>query len=77
MNTMIESMQNELANTNTEAIKTRKASSPREQILTWLIIVASVAVAVQVFRTVALQMEVNRSLDQLYEEAGQALPIKS
>ena len=77
MNTKIESMQNELANTNTEVIKTRKSSSPREQILTWLIVVASVAVAVQVFRTVALQMEVNRSLDQLYEEAGQALPIKS
>lgn len=74
---MIDTMKPEAANTNTDQIAPRKASSPREQILTVLIVVASLAVAVQVFRTVALQMEVNRSLEQLYEEAGQALPIKS
>jgi hypothetical protein len=37
----------------------------------------SVVMAVQVFRTVALQSEVNQSLDRLYQEAGQALPVKS
>lgn len=69
---------------NPEAVKapanqvaSRKAASPRELILTWLIVVASLIVAIQVFRTVALQLEVNRSLDQLYEEAGQPLPAKS
>lgn len=77
MKTMISATMPELANTNTDKVEPKKLSGPREQILTLLIMVASVAVAIQVFRTVALQMEVNRSLEQLYEEAGQALPVKS
>lgn len=78
MKTMIDAMQTGSATTNTETTgETRNSSSLREHMLTWLIVVVSVVMAVQVFRTVALQSEVNQSLDRLYQEAGQALPVKS
>lgn len=70
MKTMIDSTQFEVSKTN----EPRKVSSPREHILTWLIVAASLVVAIQVFRTVAMQLEVNQALDRLYEEAGRALP---
>jgi len=77
MNTMLESNQPEIANTNTANVAPRKAARRRENVLTWLVVVVSLVVVIQVFRTVALQLEVNHSLDRLYDEAGQALPRKS
>lgn len=74
---MIDSTQPEIANANTANAAPRKAASPREHILTWLIVVVFLVVVVQVLRTVSLQLEVNHSLDRLYNEAGQALPRKS
>ena len=77
MKTMIESTPPEVANTNADKVEPKKPSNAREHILTWLIAVASLVVAIQVFRTVALQLEVNHALDELYEVAGQASPSKS
>jgi len=74
---MIDAKQPEAATTIADKIAPRMASSPREQILTWLVMVISLIAAIQVFRTVALQLQVNQSLDQLYHDAGQALPVKS
>jgi hypothetical protein len=77
MNTMNESVQLEITNTNPEAQNLRKTTRPRDRVLACLIAAVALAMVIQVFRTVALQVEVNQSLDRLYHEAGQPLPAKS
>ena len=77
MNTMIDTMEPAIATETPERVKPRKATSVREHILAWLIVVAAVVAAIQVFRTVTTQLEVNQALDDLYEMVGQPTPPQS
>ncbi len=77
MNTMTESMKPETDAANQGTIARPNLSHPRELMLTWLIVIASVVMAVQVFRAVAMQLEVNNALDRLYESAGESLISES
>ena len=77
MNTMIDTMEPAIATETSERVKPRKATSVREHILAWLIVVAAVVAAIQVFRTVTTQLEVNQVLDELYEMVGQPTPPQS
>ncbi|MCL4786006.1 MAG: hypothetical protein KJ070_04320 [Verrucomicrobia bacterium] len=77
MNTMTESMKPETEAANQGTIARPNLSHPRELMLTWLIVIASVVMAIQVFRAVAMQLEVNNALDRLYESAGESLISES
>jgi hypothetical protein len=77
MNTMTESTKPENDATNPDTIARPNLSHMRELVLTWLIVIASVVMVVQVFRAVAMQLEVNSALDRLYESAGESLVSES
>jgi hypothetical protein len=77
MQTMIDSTVPEIANTSVPQAKTEPISEPREQMLSWLIVVASVLLLFLIYRLVMLELEVQVLLDGLYAVAGQSRLPKS
>jgi len=72
MQTMIDSTMPEIATRTVNQDETKPTSEPRERVVSWLIVGASLLLAYLVFRLVMLELDVHGLLDELLAMAGQS-----